>query len=175
METEEVRDLVVAWLALGAAFSILIVGTLSPGPVLVALMTAGVGFLLHELAHKYVAQRCGLSAAFQANYTMLAVAVVSAFLGFLFAAPGAVYTQGQRTPREQVWISVAGPVTNLVLAAVFFFVPGTLGYFGFRINAWLALFNMIPFAGLDGEAVYRYAKGVYTIVTVCAAVFVFLP
>lgn len=173
METVEIRDLLAAWAVLGLAFANLL-GGLSLSPVLIALGTVGVGFLLHELAHRAVARKFDLRARFEANYQLLGAAFLMSFFGFILAAPGAVYTIGQRSNYQQMLISVAGPVTNILLAAVFYFIPGQLGIYGFEINAWLALFNMIPFAGLDGESVYRYDKVVFTAVTGIAAALVFL-
>lgn len=175
MDIRELVDLVAAWLILGVAFANLLSAQLfSVRAIEVALLTAGIGFLLHELAHRAVARNFGLHARFQAFYRMLAFAFALSFFGFIFAAPGAVYTTGNRTDREQMLISVAGPVTNIVLAFAFLFVPGIIGQYGFRINAWLALFNMIPFGGLDGQSVYRYSQPVFFLVGGVAAVLVFL-
>lgn len=172
MDFLEIRDLLVAWLVLGLAFANLL-GGLALSPVIVSLATVGIGFLLHELAHRAVARNFGLGARFEANYSFLGLAFLMSFFGFIFAAPGAVYTSGSRTEGQQVAISVAGPVTNVLLAAVFFFVPGQLGAYGFSINSWLALFNMIPFAGLDGESVYRYNQPLYFLVVGVSIVLVF--
>ena len=83
----ELRDLAVAWLALGAAFTIFIDrsiaeaamrGQIEPSTAALALgvslATVGVAFLLHELAHKVVAVRFGQVAAFKADYGMLFLA-----------------------------------------------------------------------------------------------------
>lgn len=157
MRRREITDLLVAWTALSIAF-----GNLFGGFTLyslgIAAVTAGIGFLLHELAHRIVARNYGLSAAFEADYAMLFFAVLGSFAGFIFAAPGAVVTTGKRTGDQQALISAAGPITNIVLALAFLVVPGTVGNYGFRINSWLALFNMIPFAGLDGQAVFGQNK-----------------
>ena len=160
MKFEEKRDLLLAWIILGVAFANLLAG-LNLESVITALFTAGLGFLLHELAHKVVAQNYGLNAEFIADYKMLALALFASFAGFIFAAPGAVYTRGQRTIREQLWITAAGPITNIVLAVIFVFVPGTIGSYGQTINAWLALFNMIPFGPLDGKKILDASKPVF--------------
>lgn len=183
----EVRDLVVAWLALGLAFTIFFAGggggvsRLLDGGLgslalafTVALLTAGVGFLLHELAHKVVAVRFGNVAAFRADYGMLFLAVMSAFLGFLFAAPGAVYHRGHLTDRQHGLVAIAGPVTNLVLSAVFvgIIVVGAalnsglvvfVGERGLAINLFLAAFNLIPFGALDGRTVLSWSKVVWVL------------
>lgn len=184
----EVRDLLIAWLALGFAFTVFMErgvasallgrpGSLSLAAVAsvfaLSLLTVGVGFLLHELAHKVVAIRFGQLAEFRADYSMLFVAVVGALAGFLFAAPGAVYHRGRITARENGLIAVAGPVTNLLLAVVFLGVllvgssgvGGTyvldVGLWGVRINLLLAGFNMIPFGPLDGRKVLAWNKLAY--------------
>jgi len=191
----EIRDLAIAWLALGVAFTLLlereIVAALDLGgqltglnPVavaetlLVSLLTVGVGFLLHELAHKVVAVRFGQAAAFRADYRMLGFAVVGALVGFLFAAPGAVVHRGRITARENGLIALAGPVTNLLLAVVFL-VPfaaalsaGTGGflwdvaYRGLQINLLLAGFNMLPFGPLDGRKIRAWSTLVWAVVAV---------
>ena len=182
----ELRDLAVAWVALGAAFTIFIDrsiaeaamrGTVDPSTAALALgvslATVGVAFLLHELAHKVVAVRFGQVAAFKADYGMLFLAVMSALAGFLFAAPGAVVHRGRITARENGLIALAGPVTNIGLAAVFLplmlFGPGLLGLVGQRgvsINLLLAGFNMIPYGPLDGKKVIGWSKSVYLAVAV---------
>jgi Zn-dependent protease len=188
----EIRDLLAAWAALGIAFSVfLFVATgrsMFPnvaGAVLspiflrlfaVSALTVGVGFLLHELAHKLVAVRFGQVASFKADYAMLALCIGAAFAGFLFAAPGAVYHRGRITTRERGLVSVAGPLTNVALLVAF--VPlllvggflGEVGRLGIVINAFLAAFNMVPFGPLDGKTVLAWSKPVFAVVFVGSAV-----
>ena len=89
----EIRDLFLAWVILSIAFAVLFSGfrSLFSSVFLTffgaSALTAGIGFLLHELAHKLVAQRYGLFAEFKAFYGMLLIAVGLAFFGFIFAAP----------------------------------------------------------------------------------------
>lgn len=185
----EIRDLAVAWVTLGVAFTVLlnrlviqnvlrgsfggaaeVLGT----TFALSMVTVGVGFLLHELAHKVVAVRFGQVAEFRADYSMLFVALVGAFVGFLFAAPGAVHHRGRLSAREHGLIALAGPVTNLALAAGFLafslaFPSGILarvGTFGLLINVLLAGFNMIPFGPLDGKTVLAWNKVVFAAVAV---------
>jgi Zn-dependent protease len=179
----ELRDLLIAWIVLGVAFALFFAGggtagvrlLLTPGflvAVVVSLLTAGVGFLLHELAHKVVAVRFDQIAEFRADYGMLFVALMGALIGFIFAAPGAVYHRGRVTERELGLIALAGPVTNVLLAALFLpvLVVGVsggsslvtlVGSRGIAINLFLAAFNMIPFGSLDGKTVYNWSKVVF--------------
>lgn len=180
----ELRDLFVAWLALGAAFTLFFVGGTSGFdrlvaagvvlPLAVGLLTAGVGFLLHEVAHKVVAVRYGQVAEFRADNGMLFLAVMSSLLGFIFAAPGAVHHRGRLTPGEHGRIALAGPVVNLCLLAVFapVFVLGgvagneivtLIGERGIAINVFLAGFNLIPYGPLDGKTVLNWNRVVWAV------------
>ncbi|WP_227738924.1 metalloprotease [Halorientalis pallida] len=179
----ELLDLGAAWVALSVAFSILLI----PGLQLVSVpeavqtfglsfVTVGVAFLLHELAHKVVAIRFGKIAEFRADYGMLFVAIMGAAIGFLFAAPGAVYHQGRSTLKQNGLIALAGPVTNLVLAAMFaplaFLASGflaSIGSLGLTINLFLAAFNMVPFGPLDGSTVKEWSTPVFVAVFVPSA------
>lgn len=138
----------------------------------VALLAVVTAFLLHELAHKAVAQRYGCFAEFRYYPMGLLLGVVTAALGFIFAAPGAVMISGPVTPKQHVRISAVGPGTNLVIAAAFlgaavaFGVPGglyastaslVLGVGAF-VNLFLGGFNLIPFGPLDGAKIFAYDK-----------------
>ncbi len=187
LSEREAKDLFIAWLAISAAFAI-VMGALRTGNLLVTLIvaavTVGTGFLLHELAHKFVAQRFGCRAEFHANRTMLVLAVLMSFAGFVFAAPGAVYISGHISQRKNGIISVAGPMTNIVLSIAFIAVAlyaastgsgllSLIGVYGSFINAWLALFNMIPFMGLDGSKVWPWNRAVYLSTVIIALALVF--
>ncbi|MFC7020990.1 MULTISPECIES: site-2 protease family protein [Haloarcula] len=195
---EEITDLLVAWAALGVAFTLFlerdirmallgqVEGLTVAGVVstlLVSLLTVGVGFLLHELAHKVVAVRFGQIAAFKADYRMLGFAIVGGLVGFLFAAPGAVVHRGRITEREGGLIALAGPVTNLGLALLFIVsvlvtqLAGLRGFLlnlaqmGVQINLLLAGFNMIPFGPLDGRKVWSWSKVVFVGAVVAVILF----
>ncbi|NYT06124.1 MAG: peptidase M50 [Methanomicrobiales archaeon] len=163
-------DLLVAWLAIGLAFTLIFLeGGLSPLSFAmffgISLVTVGIGFVLHEMAHKFSAMRYGFSAEFRKSNEMLLVAVVlAAFAGVVFAAPGATVISGYGITREQNGIiSAAGPATNLVLCLPFaaMLLAGggiiwLIGLVGLKVNAMIAAFNMLPVSVLDGKKVLAW-------------------
>lgn len=181
----EIKDLIKAWVAISIAFAIVMRGSLELNfyySFIIASLTVGIGFLLHELGHKFVAQRYGCFAEFRAFDRFLILAIAMSFFGFVFAAPGAVMISGPVGVRRNGKISVAGPIVNLALALAFLsilLIPPTgviklIAVYGFLINSWLALFNMIPIGNLDGAKVLRWNKPVYILVVIVAVGFMLL-
>ncbi|MBI2578151.1 MAG: site-2 protease family protein [Candidatus Aenigmarchaeota archaeon] len=195
MQLREIRDIVVASAVLAFVFSFSYSGP-DLGRLLaflpVAVFAVVVGFVLHELAHRYVARRYGAHAEFRAWREGLLLAIALALAtngGFVFAAPGAVMIY----PRANLWgqpadlsrrrlgvIGISGPVVNMVLAAAFYaaslFYPSMIFSFGARVNIWLALFNMIPLPPLDGSKVFAWDRRIWlaSFAAIIAA-FIFLP
>ena len=144
----------------------------------IALFAVATGFLLHEMGHKYVAQRYGYWAEFRYNMIGLVIALGMALvLGWMFAAPGAVYIQGNVGKRENGIISLAGPLTNLVLGILFFpvFYAGAatgvdmvalIGVYGMFINLFLGAFNLIPIMPFDGAKIWAWNPGVYILMAI---------
>jgi len=174
----EWRDLGIAWFAITLAFSLVFIGGVFPGIssqefafiFAVSAVTVGVGFILHELAHKFTAMHYGYWAEFRKDNLMLLVAVAMAALaGFVFAAPGATVIYGQAlSRRENGWISASGVITNLVLAvpfAVLALLGGGLlsiiGFMGWKVNGMLAAFNMLPVGPLDGKKVLSWSPAAF--------------
>jgi len=75
-------------------------------------------------------------------------------------------------------ISIAGPGTNFVLAVLFMignlFLPNMVFAYGFFINAWLGLFNLIPFGFFDGAKIFRWSKAVWILSVAVGGFLVFL-
>lgn len=173
----EIRDIFIAWIALSIAFVIAqrgISGFFDVGGFatyfVVSFVAVGSGFVLHELMHKFTAERYGYWAEFRMWILGIVLALATSVAGFIFAAPGATYIQGYNvSERENGIISLAGPVTNILLSGVFLvllFAGGdqlliAIGSVGFSVNLILATFNMLPIMPLDGAKVFRWSKGLW--------------
>ncbi|MEM2123976.1 MAG: peptidase M50, partial [Methanolinea sp.] len=182
----ERSDLLVAWIAISIAFSLIFVrggATIEAFLVflLVSMLTVGIGFILHEMAHKFTAMRYGFWAEFRKDNIMLLVAVaMAALVGVVFAAPGATVIYGTSITREQNGkISAAGPAVNLLLCGVFALLAlsgGTLasplvalvGAVGLQVNAMIAAFNMLPVSVLDGRKILAWNPAVFAVMIVAA-------
>ena len=189
----ERRDLIIAWLAIAIAFTLIFVrpfGRIIPELYLfffgVSLVTVGIGFILHEMAHKFTAMKYGFWAEFRRDNLMLVVAVaLAALVGVVFAAPGATMIYGPAISREQNGkISAAGPLTNLLLCIPFAIILGLgsvfnatifginafgmLGMVGLQVNAMIAAFNMLPVSVLDGKKVLSWNPAVFFVLIAAA-------
>lgn len=178
----ERRDLLIAWLAISIAFTLIFIRGMVPFDVLVfyfamSLVTVGVAFVLHELAHKFAAMRYGYWAEFKKDNQMLLVAVVmAALVQVVFAVPGATYINGNPTRTENGRISAAGPITNLLLcipfAALMLLSGGgflsEVGSIGLRINAMIAAFNMLPISVLDGRKVLSWNPVIFAVLMIAS-------
>jgi Zn-dependent protease len=188
----EIRDLTIAFAVLTFDLMVIIgslslfagvsslAGFLSLRTFAIAATAAVTGFLAHELAHKFVAQRYHAWAEFRMSPVGLVVSVLTATFGFLFAAPGATVVGGMTDLREWGRTSLAGPMTNLAFA--FVFLAGALvaglaqlsaGAIGVLLwltffNGWFATFNLLPFGPLDGAKVRRWNTSTWAVaIVVC--------
>lgn len=195
----EVEQILIAWLVLSFAFTYVLYGSLS-GPGLVWVFAAsaivlGCGFIMHELMHKFTAQRYKYHAEFKIWTWGILLALVTSVFGFIFAAPGATYFEPD--PREPYLdpkgftkrygiISMAGPKINIIfgfifiaLFALFFtFLHYSNAFYDFLIlvtglgsyiNFYLAAFNLLPINPLDGYKVYHWNKPYWVAIFIVAA------
>jgi Zn-dependent protease len=159
---------------LGLAFTIVLKGNLMT--FLFALATVGVGFVGHELAHKFMAMRFGYYASYQIWPMGLLLALVFSLFNFIFAALGAVQIYGRGLNKaEQGIISLAGPTFNVVLAVFFLVIsiPTPKPYSGLllmgaQLNSLIALFNCIPFSILDGRKILYWDRFMWILVVMAS-------
>lgn len=156
----------------------------------VYLIPTLLGIIMHEVAHGWMASRKGdQTARFMGRLTLNPVShfdalgaavflLTSLGTGFIFgwAKPVPVNVRNLRDPaRDMMWVALAGPVTNFLLAIGFAFVLGavvamlpspdisdTTRYFllmlvaGVNINLCLAWINLLPIPPLDGSSIFAF-------------------
>jgi Zn-dependent protease/CBS domain-containing protein len=118
--------------------------------------TVGLFFslLFHEFSHSLVARYRGMT--------------ISGITLFLFGGVAEMQAEPP-DPVSEFWIAIAGPISSVLLAGVFYglavlleaqalpaHIVGVFSYLGF-INIVLAAFNMVPGFPLDGGRVLRAA------------------
>jgi len=184
----EIRDIIAALLALTVAFSWIIYVPDGKGFFYYlgfAAVIVVAGFFVHEMSHKIAARRYGCWAEFRADYRGLGLALVTAYFGILFAAPGAVWIRGNISRDENGKISIAGPGSNIAVstACVVLLLTGTVGSSGtaydvthylLYFNAFLAAFNMIPVMPFDGSKIWHWNKPIYVAALIAAGLLFYL-
>jgi Zn-dependent protease len=106
--------------------------------------------ILHELGHSVVAQRYGVE--------------IRGITLFLFGGVAELASEPP-SPRAELWVAIAGPITSAVLSLAFFGIGAVaagmpqpllavIGYLAF-INMMLVLFNLVPAMPLDGGRILR--------------------
>ncbi len=186
----EIKDLLVSLIALSIIFSVPEFLQRNVRTFFLILPTLGLAFILHELAHKFAAQRYGFFAEYRMDVNNLLLAFFLIFftsmLGtpIVFAAPGAVMifpinAYGRiSSVKDSGRISVAGPLTNLVLSSIFAsaLYLGVSGFAmelaktGLMVNAFLAFFNLLPIGPLDGAKIWAWKKGVWALMLALALI-----
>lgn len=153
---------------------------LTPEILLGRVIGLVIGFTLHEWAHAFTAYRLGDNTAYRqgrltldprAHIEPLGI-ILALIAGFGWARPIPINPRAfyPHETRGLVIVSLAGPVMNLIIAAVFgsairlLSAAGMMPGFLYTVlatvvlfNIVLFLFNLIPLAPLDG---YRIAVGV---------------
>ena len=122
----ELRDLTIAFIILTIAFAISNVGLDIHGFISIlpiVMVGVGFGFMYRELGHKYVAMKYGYMVEFKMWPLGLLITLATAFIGWVFAAPGAAKVQAENLSEEiSGRISVAGPMANMALAIIFLLI-----------------------------------------------------
>jgi len=128
-------------------------------------------FIPHELFHKIVAKTYGLWAEFRLTLLGVMITLISILSPIKIVSPGTVIIAGEVDRRMIGKISLSGPLTNLVLSTIFLALSFVTNAFllkvafmwGSVINAFVALFNLIPFGFLDGAKVLWWNKYVWAL------------
>ena len=157
---------------------------ISPATIISRIITLLIAFTVHEFSHAWVANYFGDDTPRAHGRLSLNPAVhldligtlMLLFAGFGWAKPVPVnpYVLRRRSPAAMMLVSVAGPLSNFILAIAaaiplrFGLVPTVSNWPGFLptpfqflldfmgINVLLMLFNLIPLAPLDGDKVLEF-------------------
>lgn len=183
---EEVKDLILSTLGLGLAFAIVFFGgpdrvafVTDPAILpafIVSSILVGVSFVPHEMSHRAAARVVEAYAEYELWRPGVLLAIATSLFGVVFAAAGGIkmYTlEGERygrwhpelSPHHIGLVAAVGPLMNVSMAMAFFFLSSgfnvsLLGVnvfgVGAGINAYLALFSMVPVHPMDGYKVLRW-------------------
>jgi Zn-dependent protease len=173
LSIEEISELGVAWLIMAAI--ILYLTGFNLDLIFVYLIVFGISFFTHELSHKFTAIKFGARAYFKISREGLIFTLISLIIGFPILAVGAVFWWGEAaySTRLRGRVSAAGPISNIVLAGIFYIIMGIglvmfpeqrelglllfqIGDIGVWLNTFLGLFNLLPIGMLDGAKVLAW-------------------
>jgi Zn-dependent protease len=177
--TVEIRDIAISVIVLSVAFAVMFHINGSDLSVLeligISAIIVCTSFVMHELAHKFVAQRSGAWAEYRMFPFGLMMALLLSFFGVIFAAPGAVYINGNIDRETNGKISAAGPAVNIVIGAVSVLLACMTGglissllWIMATINGFFAVFNMLPIMPFDGSKIYRWNVPIYLLMLTAA-------
>jgi len=157
--------------------------------LIIRIITLLIAFTIHELAHAWTADQFGDDTPRMAGRLTLnplahldvmgTLMLIVAGFGWAKPVPINPYALQRRSPAAVMWVSLAGPLSNFLLA-ILAAIPWRLGVGGFAagslgastpawlpslpmfllefmwINLALMLFNLIPIAPLDGDKIADY-------------------
>jgi Zn-dependent protease len=178
--TIEVRDILISVSVLSVAFAIMFYrrawSDLSiMWLIAVSAMIVCTSFVISQLAQKFVAQRFGAWAEYRMHPFGLMMALLISFLGIITAAPGTVYINGHIDKEMNGKISATGSAVNIVmgaaavaLACVTDGLVSSIFWIMATVNAFLAVFNMIPIMPFNGSKIYKWNIPVYLLMLTAA-------
>ena len=139
----------------------------------IVMIGVGLGSILDEFGHKFVAMKYGYRSEFKLWPIGLLIAFVTSFFGIVISVAGEARIFADDISDEiQGRISIAGPMFNIALALIFIVIAALVYPFnvhsdifhliylictvGFSVNSFLATFNLLPFYTLDGTKVLKW-------------------
>lgn len=164
-----------ALLVIGVGFSAGFYMTNVGSSLIIVLTSAAIilatSFFVHEIAHKVVAQKRGLWAEFRLTTWGALLTLVFMVLPtpFKLISPGAVMISGSAQSSDIGKISIAGPITNIVLSGALLcatLIPSSISsilLLGALINGYIAVFNLIPIGILDGFKIFSWNKKIWAL------------
>lgn len=156
---------------------------LSPADLITYLLTLVIAITVHEFAHAKVADLFGDTTPRQHGRVTLnplahldpigSIMMIIAQFGWGRPVPVNPYALSKAAPSALMWVSLAGPFSNFLLA-LFAAIPLKLGLASTQppqpylpasadfltsfifINLFLMVFNLVPLAPLDGDKIADY-------------------
>lgn len=182
-DQEEVYEVLIsiAVLSFGFAYTLF-----NPGTVMgwvkafpLAALLVAVGVIPHEYSHRSSAKFVNAYASYRLWKTGLVLAVLTPFLGFVFAAPGGVRIKSNPserfgrwwidlTPQQIALTTLSGPLVNIGFAVAFMLLTpvspnvtvngAAVNVFtaAAHVNAAIAFFSLFPVNALDGGKLLRW-------------------
>lgn len=162
-----------------------------------AFIVVVTSFLLHELAHKFVAMRYGVKAFFKLWPFGVVMGLIFMLIPPLkLVAPGSVVIYPQRfgrwkrryekysrftdiTIKEIGIIAAVGPLVNIILAAASWvlvssvFAGNSFLNYLVLINSWLSIVNLIPINPLDGAKIFTWKPWFWLAMMALSIIFLF--
>lgn len=189
LSLNEISELGIGWMISSAVIvylyfldSIISEGRIS-NELILFLFIFGLSFFTHEMAHKFAAIRYGARAEYRLVKEALMMTLISVIIRFPILATGAVFWWGEASSSAGIRgrVSLAGPVSNLILAGFFMTIHGLgwimfdtapelamwmiiLGSMGVGLNLLLGLFNLLPIGMLDGAKVLDWDQRIWVAV-----------
>ncbi|MGB9827847.1 MAG: site-2 protease family protein [Thermosphaera sp.] len=190
MDYDELLSLAIASLAIGFVFASSQLYRLNIVSFSSVFSIAVLSVISHEIAHRQVARVMNCYSRYVLHPIGLLITLVSSlpFVPIKFIMPGVTVIMPRtydylELKRIEGVTSLAGPVTNIVLAMLGFMLinlyPGlpasysSYVYYLVYVNAWIALFNLLPIPPLDGSKVFRWNPMLY-LLSMVASVGLFL-
>jgi len=172
----EITVAIIGSLLIGFATVIALRSPISITEILIYVLAGGIAVTLHEFGHRYAARRKNVATEVKFwGLGAVTMFITGWFTGNVFAQPQRTLidekmveekaNDGEKIPVD-VQISLAGPLVNLIIAAItvpFLFVGGEVSRIAsimLMMTLLLAVYHLMPFSPMDGKAIMKWNKWV---------------